>query len=344
MANKNLFQSIVGSLLPKTNSVNEESAPAYKFDDKHALAEFAATGCLNSTFYATDAEQLGKVLQMCEKVEPEFIARTALYARHKGFMKDMPALLTALLSIKGPGLLAEVFDRVIDSPKMLRNFVQIMRSGAVGRKSLGSLPKRMVTQWLTARTDEQAFNGSIGNDPSMADVIRMVDPRPGTPSREALYAYLIGRDYDAEKLPAIVQQFEQYKAAKNRAELAVPNVPFQMLTALDLGRASGPTSPQCVVADGSDEPEHVPAARRIRAGRTWPGSSPASWRIKRLIAKAKVFPYQLMVAYLFGGFGAAGHRTRGPAGRDGSRHPQRAGGSTARCTCSRTSPARCTRR
>ena len=76
MANKNLFQSIVGSLLPKTNSVNEESAPAYKFDDKHALAQFAATGCLNSTFYATDAEQLGKVLQMCEKVEPEFIART----------------------------------------------------------------------------------------------------------------------------------------------------------------------------------------------------------------------------------------------------------------------------
>ena len=212
-------------------------------------------------------------------------------------MKDMPALLTALLSIKGPGLLAEVFDRVIDSPKMLRNFVQIMRSGAVGRKSLGSLPKRMVTQWLTARTDEQVLNGSIGNDPSMADVIRMVHPRPGTPSREALYAYLIGRDYDAEKLPAIVQQFEQYKAAKNRSELAVPNVPFQMLTALDLGRAEWAeiarnASWQMVRMNLNTFLRHgvfeLPDMARIVARKL---------ADERLIAKAKVFPYQLMVAY-----------------------------------------------
>jgi len=29
MANKNLFQSIVGKLLPKTDAINEERAPAY---------------------------------------------------------------------------------------------------------------------------------------------------------------------------------------------------------------------------------------------------------------------------------------------------------------------------
>ena len=62
MANKNLFRSIVGKLLPKTDACNEERAPAYRFSDKHALAQFAATGCLNSTFYATDVEQLDKVL------------------------------------------------------------------------------------------------------------------------------------------------------------------------------------------------------------------------------------------------------------------------------------------
>ena len=48
MANKSLFQSIVGKLLPKTDAVNEEFAPAYRFSDKHALAQFGATGCLNS--------------------------------------------------------------------------------------------------------------------------------------------------------------------------------------------------------------------------------------------------------------------------------------------------------
>ena len=32
--------------------------------------------------------------------------------------------------------------------RMLRTFVQIMRSGRVGRRSLGSLPKRLLRQWL----------------------------------------------------------------------------------------------------------------------------------------------------------------------------------------------------
>ena len=95
--------------------------------------------------------------------------------------------------------MAEVFDRVIDSPKMLRNFVQIMRSGVVGRKSLGSLPKRLVQQWLESRSDEQLFIGSVGNDPSLADIVKMVHPKPATPARQALYGYLIGREHDAER-------------------------------------------------------------------------------------------------------------------------------------------------
>src|SRR5881394_3501686 len=123
-------------------------------------------------------------------------------------MKDMPALLCAVLSVRSPGLMAEVFDRVIDSPKMLRNFVQIMRSGVVGRKSLGTLPKRLVTQWLANRSDDALFTGSVGNDPSLADIVKMVHPKPATQTRAALFAYLIGREYVAADLPALVQAYE----------------------------------------------------------------------------------------------------------------------------------------
>ncbi len=108
--------------------------------------------------------------------------------------------------------MAEAFDRVIDSPKMLRNFVQIMRSGVVGRKSLGSLAEavdRAVAR--AARTDTQLFTGSVGNDPSLADVLRMVHPKPDGPAREALYGYLIGREHNREALPELVQQYEKFK-------------------------------------------------------------------------------------------------------------------------------------
>src|SRR5689334_11090756 len=143
MANKTLFKSLIGKLVPATDAINEERAPAYALCARAQLAQYAATGCLNTTFYATADEQLAKVLELCADLDAEFIAKTAVFCRERGFMKDMPALLCAVLSVKDRELLNTVFPRVIDNAKMLRNFVQIMRSGAVGRKSLGSAPRRV---------------------------------------------------------------------------------------------------------------------------------------------------------------------------------------------------------
>src|SRR4051812_48319026 len=194
MASKTLFKSLVGKLIPQANAVNEAGGVAYAMSPEQTLAQYAATGCLNSTFYASAGEQLDTVLKLCQTIEPEFIARTAIYTRQSGFMKDMPALLCAVLSVRSPGLMAEVFDRVIDDARMLRNFVQIVRSGVAGRKSLGTLPKRLIKQWIESRTDEQLFRASVGNDPSLADVIKMVHPRPANASRAALFGYLLGRE------------------------------------------------------------------------------------------------------------------------------------------------------
>ena len=118
MANKTLFKSLIGTLAPATDAINEERAPAYALSPKHQLAQYAATGCLNTTFYATADEQLAKVLELCADIDAEFIAKTAVFCRERGFMKDMPALLCAVLSVKDRELLARVFPRVIDNAKM----------------------------------------------------------------------------------------------------------------------------------------------------------------------------------------------------------------------------------
>ena len=303
MASKTLFQSLVGKLLPKANTVNEAGGSAYSFTRKHALAQYASTGCLNSTFYASDDEQLAKVLELCNGVEPEFIARAALYARERGFMKDLPALLCAVLSVKSPGLMAEIFDRVIDSPKMLRNFVQIMRSGAVGRKSLGTLPKRLILQWLEGRSDEQIFNGSVGNDPSLADIIKMVHPKPVSASRAALFGYFIGREVDEAALPEIVQQFEKFKRSvkSGNEKLDPPDVPFQMLTALPLSQRQW----KRIARDGGWQMTRMNLNTFARHGVFGDQDLVAEianrLRNEALIEKAKAFPYQLMVAYLNAG-------------------------------------------
>ncbi len=92
------------------------------------------------------------MLELCADIDAEFIAKTAVFCRERGFMKDMPALLCAVLSVKDRELLARVFPRVIDNAKMLRNFVQIMRSGDGSGSTLISIKEQ--STWPTPKPDD----------------------------------------------------------------------------------------------------------------------------------------------------------------------------------------------
>ena len=119
MSNKSLFTSVSKSA--PANTTNEAGGRAYAFSPEHALAQYAATGTFNQTFYASEVDQLKKVLVLAMQVDTEFIAKTAVYCREKGLMKDMPAFLTAMVAACDVRVLAKIFPRVIDNGKMLRN-------------------------------------------------------------------------------------------------------------------------------------------------------------------------------------------------------------------------------
>jgi len=231
MANKGLFASAVAKLLPRADAVNREGAPAYAYGPEAKLAQIAATGTLSDSFYGTAEMQLADVLEAARAVDPLFVAKAAVYARTSGVMKDMPALLTAWLTLAEPDLSVRVFGRVIDNGRMLRSFVQIMRSGQVGRTSLGSRPKRMVQQWLEQASMRDLMQAATGNTPSLADIVKMVHPRPADATRKAFYGWLIGRPYDVAALPVEIAAFEAWK--QDRA-LPLPEVPFEWLTAYPL--------------------------------------------------------------------------------------------------------------
>ncbi|MFZ2656627.1 MAG: hypothetical protein WAX69_16960 [Victivallales bacterium] len=297
MANKRIFKSIIGAMLPGTDTVNEHNAPSYKFSPEHLLAQYASTGCMNDTFYAGAESQLEAVLKLCGEVSPEFIAKTAVYARERGFMKDLPALLCAVLAVKSPELLEKVFPKVIDSPKMLRNFVQIVRSGVAGRKSLGSRPKKLVLCWLEQHDDNALFRAAVGEAPSLADIVKMVHPHPADKAREAFYGWLLERPHDVEALPAIVKEYEAFKAAAPGKRMKVPDVPFLYLTALKLDRKEW----MSIAEKASWQTLRMNLNTFLRHGVFEDAdavkAAAAKLRDAREIAKAKVFPYQLLCAY-----------------------------------------------
>ena len=297
--NKTLFQTVNASIPSGQMTVNEAGGTAYAFPVRHALAQYACTGCLRQTYYTSDEEQLTELLALAAhpEVSEEFLAKTAIYARERGFMKDVPSLLCAVLAARRSALLGKVFPRVIDSPKMLRNFAQVVRSGATGRKSFGTAIRRMIRQWLEARTELQIFNGSVGNKPSMADIIKMVHPHPATVRREALYAYLLGQELTTvqkELLPLTVRQFEAFKAGESTE---VPDVPFQFLTSLELTKEQWTE----IARNASWQTTRMNLNTFMRHG-VFEDVETVRIIADRLrnpeeIRRAKAFPYQLMTAY-----------------------------------------------
>jgi 60 kDa SS-A/Ro ribonucleoprotein len=294
MSNTQLFQNYTGAQVARTDALNEAGGAAYQRSPEANLALYAVTGCLNGTFYADAQTQLDTLVALCDAVTPVFVAKVALYARQQAHMKDMPALLLAYLACRDGALLERVFERVIDNGRMLRNFVQILRSGALGRKSLGSRPKRLVAQWLAKASIMQLLSAAIGEKPSLADIIRMVHPQPQDAEREALYAWLIGKPCVAEKLPAIVREYEAFKLDPSGD---APDLPFQYLTAMPLSAVQWKelavrSSWQALRMNLNafqrkgvfdDEQQVTQIAARLRDAEA--------------IKRSRVFPYQLMVAY-----------------------------------------------
>lgn len=297
MANKKLFSTkgkSVKSVKP-ANTVNNAGGVAYSLSDKAALAQLAMTGCFNGTFYVSAKNQLEQVLELANKLPVEYVAKLAVYSRQQGLMKDMPAVLAAVVASKDSDLLTKIFPQVIDNPKMVRNFVQVLRSGATGRKSLGTRPKKLVQEYLDSLTDEQLFKADVGNDPSLPDIIKMIHPRPATKKRSALYGYLLGKEYSKRDLCKLVKEFEAFKADMSND---IPNVPFQMLTALPLTDVHWKSIAQNATWTQTRMNLNTFARHNVLKDNTLVSALAERLSDVEQVKKAKAFPYQLFSAFL----------------------------------------------
>ncbi|MDN3575199.1 TROVE domain-containing protein [Chitinimonas viridis] len=297
MANQQLFNTLLAQL-PSSNAVNQAQAPAYAYTPKHKLAQLAMTGCLNQTYYADAQAQLADVLALVQELDADYVAKTAVYCRERGLMKDMPALLTALLAAQRAPQLPAVFARVINNGKMLRNFVQILRSGVTGRKSLGSRPKKLVQAWLNTASEQQLLQAAVGNAPSLADVVKMVHPKPAEAWREAFFAWLIGKPYQADKLPPATRSLLAYRAGE-LTEL--PTVPFQLLSNEALTAAEWAVLAQRMGWQALRMNLNTLARQGAFALPGVPEQVAARLADPAAVAKARVYPYQLLAAYRMAG-------------------------------------------
>lgn len=240
MANRSLFSSLK-SLLPKAKSKNLAGGPAYSLEPKHALAQFASTGCFNGTFYADAQSQLDTLKSLIAQVNDNtFLAKLAIYSRERAYLKDMPAALVATLAARDTQLFHQVFDRVIDNGRVLRTLFQMIRSGAFGKKSLSSSVQRAFQRWLNSASVEKLLSASIGHDPSLRDILRMARPTPVDNSRRALFGWLTDKEPEkwAPATEADLPEQVQLLTAFRKAETVEQQVALLANSSEECGNAS----------------------------------------------------------------------------------------------------------
>lgn len=305
-----MSRKVAKATVLETEARNFSGSLAYSLSAKGSLAQLAVTGCFNNTYYTKSQDQLDQVLTLARQCDPEFVAKVAVYARNSGFMKDMPAALVAYLSTVDAVICRKVFLKVLDNGKMLRNFVQMIRSGLFGRQNVSSATmRRMVQEWFSSRTEEQLFFQSVGANPSMGDILKMARVRPDTLTRSAFYAYLIGKDVCGfegevikeeseypvlENLPPLVRAYEEYRKAPV-GEL--PRAPFEMLLGFQLS-----SSDWAVVARRATWTQTFKSLNTFQRQGVFSDSGMVRLVAGKLqsreeILKAKAFPYQILMAY-----------------------------------------------
>lgn len=276
--NRQLFKNKNTARNPVADTTNDAGGKAYALSDQEALATLACTGTFNDTFYASAETQLDRFVLLSQNVSSEFIAKLAVYARSHGFMKDSPAVLLAILAGRSKTdpdarrYFPQIFNQVVDNGRMLRNFAECVRSGKFGRKSFGSMPKAMMQEWLSNRSDYHLVKDAIGNNPSLVDVINMVHP-PHRP----IYAFLKGntKEHSLQELPWEYRTSGELSTEEWK-QIALENMGWHALR-MNLNTLNR--------NDCFKDAEFVEkVAARLRN--------------KELILKSKVFPYQIFAAYM----------------------------------------------
>ena len=135
-------------------------------------------------------------------------------------MKDMPAALLVALSKRDPALMHRVFERVVDNGRVLRTVFQMIRSGQLGRTCLSASLQRAFQRWLNEASVGTLLSASIGQQPSLRDVLRLARPTPQDNRRRALFGWLTDKEVSqwapatAADLPEQVQALTAYRQAE----------------------------------------------------------------------------------------------------------------------------------
>lgn len=208
------------SSLAKPDTRNVDGFAAYTRSLEEQYLQCLLTNTMGGTYYTNKEKDFEAATDLHKRMiakDPAFAAGAIAFAREKGYMRLQPIYGLAYLATMAPKYLDKAYEKTIKIPDDLFEFKTLLN--AMGRGEGGRAIKRNDIKFLNNLSEYWAikYNGR-GRGYNLTDVIRTSHPKPVNAKQQAIFSYLIGKDYDASQVPQI-EAYEALKSAKTDAEI-----------------------------------------------------------------------------------------------------------------------------
>ncbi len=178
---------------------NHEGERAYALIDELELYSTVVTSMLSDTFYEGAKDRVERIAQLVRKVDPEFVAKLAVYARTEMNLRSVPMLLVVELARvhSGDNLVARTVERVVQRADEITELLACYqwRNAREGVKKLSRVSNQILKGLRAAfnRFDEYQFAkyNRSGADVKLRDALFLVHPKAKDAAQQEIFNKIV---------------------------------------------------------------------------------------------------------------------------------------------------------
>lgn len=206
---------------------NHEGATAYKLTPEMELYTAVVTMALQDKFYETANDQIERIAHLIGQVDPQFVAKLAVYTRNEMHLRSIPLLLVVELAKihTGNDLVSRTIDKVVMRADEIMELLMCYqwRNNRAGLKKLARLSHQIQIGLQRAfnRFDEYQFAKYDRDnlEVKLRDALFIVHPKPKDEAQQTIFNKIANRSLDTPytwetELSALGQQ--QYETPEMR--------------------------------------------------------------------------------------------------------------------------------
>jgi hypothetical protein len=178
--------------------VNHEGAAAAALTPAVELYAAVATAALNDQFYEKADTRLLRLRELVAQNEPGFVARLAVYAREKMYLRSVPLVLCVELAQvhRGDNLVSRLVGRVVQRADEITELLAFyaLANQRKGPKTLNRLSKQLQKGLALAFNRFDGYQLAKYDRPGLVrlrDALFLVHPQAKSPAQQALFDQLV---------------------------------------------------------------------------------------------------------------------------------------------------------